>query len=156
MIKSVLIAATFAAAAFAQNIAIGVPLPGNTIFPGEQLGVEVVKPDSLTSSRDIAVEISLAHIGCDNPTCAAFPGPATVLFSGPYNPQVRSRGTSAIEDFAVMVPSSFQQGDVALLVVKHWAAVGVSEYETFDSQNVTLKVVQPPSHKRAVAGRVLV
>jgi len=156
--KSILVAASFAAAAFAQGVFIAQPTPDTHIFPGGQLTVEVDKPDSLSGSKDVSVEISIAEIGCANPVCVEFPGPATVLFDGPYTPVMSNpHSTTLIEDYTVTIPSSFQQGDVALLIVKHTVLIGAGEnISSVDSHNVTLFVDAPPSSKRTVAGRILV
>jgi len=157
MMKSVLFLASFAAACVAQSVSIGSPLPGTTIFPGEQLTVKVDKPDSLTGSTDVYLKISLAEIGCENPTCVENPGNATILYHGPYDPVPDSSDSSKppFQDFEVTIPTRFQQGDVSLLIVKHWVAVGAGQISSLDIHNVTLKVEAPPQ-KRAIGGRILV
>jgi len=158
MMKSLLVAASFAAAVFAQGVVVSHPTPGTEIFSGEQLTVEVDKHATLSSSKDVSVKISIAEIGCTDPVCVEFPGPATILFDGPYTPTMSIPGRlTLVQNYTVTVPSSFQQGDVALLIVKHNVLIGVGEnIPSVDSHNVTLNVVAPPSSKRTVAGRILV
>jgi len=157
MMKSILVAACFAATAFAQSVVIAEPTPDSVIFSGQELTVEVDKPGSISGSTDVSVEISIAEIGCDNPSCAEFPGPATVLFNGPYTPVMTNpHSTTLVQDFTVTIPSTFQQGDVALLIVQHTVLIGAGQnIPSVDTHNVTLTVGAPPSSKRAVAGRIL-
>ncbi|KAF8262820.1 hypothetical protein EI94DRAFT_1742468, partial [Lactarius quietus] len=124
---SFLTLASFAvSAALAQTIEIGEPQPCTPITPGQNFTVQVNRPDSLVSSVDVAIVISL--LPCpENGVCPSpFDELGSTLYLGPYNPQFPTApGPNHIpqQNFSVQVPPSFQAGYKAQLAVAHLALV---------------------------------
>ncbi|TFY80333.1 hypothetical protein EWM64_g3682 [Hericium alpestre] len=98
-------AAVFALASFAavsaQNIAIGAPADGTSVSPRSTITVQVLRPNSLTGSQEVAVAISILGCqsypaGCPDPTQVL----GTTLYSGGFNPQYPPAGTQRREGAA--------------------------------------------------------
>ncbi|KAH9018432.1 hypothetical protein EDB85DRAFT_1873795 [Lactarius pseudohatsudake] len=142
-LASFLSLASLAVCAFAQTIEIGYPHHNTLIKPGKQLIVQVNRPDTLTSSREVAIVISLLQC----PKNGHCPKPSddlgTTLYAGPYNPQFPTTHTPQDvpqQNFTVKVPSSFKTDETAQLAVTHLSLVGAGPFPLFEIKNVTLKV----------------
>ncbi|KAH8992561.1 hypothetical protein EDB86DRAFT_1480704 [Lactarius hatsudake] len=142
-LASFLSLASLAVCAFAQTIEIGYPHHNTHIGPGKQFIVQVNRPDTLTSSQEVAIVISLLRCpkngGCPKPSDDL----GTTLYAGPYNPQFPTTKTPQDvpqQNFTVKVPSSFKTNETAQLAVTHLSLVGAGPFPLFEIKNVTLKV----------------
>ncbi|KAI8978861.1 hypothetical protein BD414DRAFT_378507, partial [Trametes punicea] len=114
----------------AQMVVIKAPLPQSTVTPGQQIVVDIDRPDTLTGSQEVSVAIGLLScLGLAPPgTCDGVDTTedmGTVLYAGPYAPQLRPGGSDLFENFTVTVPATIQPG-AAALTVAHFSLVGVS------------------------------
>ncbi|KAK7052469.1 hypothetical protein R3P38DRAFT_1646729 [Favolaschia claudopus] len=134
--------ALFAPAALAQRAVIGAPQDGTTVHPGQNLTVEIDRPDSLTGSTEVAVVIGF--FSCGSSPAATCPPPTdvlgSVLYNGPYDPEFHT-GVSRPphQNFTVTVPP-FAPAGKAQLGVAHLSLVGAGQFPLFETLNVTLKV----------------
>ena len=91
--------------------------------------------DTLTNSQDISVAIGLLSCAGRAPpgTCDGIDPTqelGTVLFAGPYAPQVAvPGGTTLVQNYTVTIPSDFPSGP-ALLSVPHFVLVGVRTFSS--------------------------
>ncbi|KAH9979862.1 hypothetical protein BGW80DRAFT_463433 [Lactifluus volemus] len=134
--------ASLVCGALGQSIDIGYPHPGSQIKPGEPFTVQVVRPDTLTGSQEVAIVISL--LNCLTHLC---PSPIDILgntlYSGPYNPQFPTTPTplnAPQQNFTLTVPRTFKRDTKAQLTVTHLALVGAGPFALFEHENVTLHV----------------
>ncbi|KAF8262822.1 hypothetical protein EI94DRAFT_1600410 [Lactarius quietus] len=140
---SFLTLASFAvSAAYAQSINIGNPQPNTAITPGQNITVQVNRPDSLTGSQEVAIVISMLQ--CPQNIC---PSPYDVLgeplYIGPYNPQfppITTPDHEPQQNFTVQVPTYFQPGYTAQLSVCHLSLIGAGPYPFFEIRNETLNI----------------
>jgi len=130
------------ASAIAQRVFINSPADGSTIKAGKDLTVEVVRPDSLTGSTEVAIVISIVPCNADG-SC---PDPSqrlgTTLYNGSYHPEFPTHPTplnAPEQNFTVTVPSSLA-GDKALLSVVHLSLVGAGPFPFFEIVNNTVNV----------------
>ncbi|KAI9057491.1 hypothetical protein FKP32DRAFT_1551514, partial [Trametes sanguinea] len=128
--KLLFVLSALASLAAAQSVVIQAPAPGTTFAPGQQFVVDVDRPDTITGSQDVSVAIGLLScLGQAPPgTCNGVDTTqeiGTVLFAGPYTPQLRPGGADLFQNFTVSVPDGFQAGAAALSVA-HFTLVGVS------------------------------
>ncbi|KAA1473333.1 hypothetical protein DENSPDRAFT_839793 [Dentipellis sp. KUC8613] len=136
--------ASLVAAVSAQTVSIGSPADGSSITPGDNITVQVLRPDSLTGSQEVALVISV--VGCPENGCL---GPSevlgTTLYQGGFNPQFPPPGSRTPQDapqqnFTVALPTNLQSGGKAQLSVVHLALVGAGPYPMFELKNVTLNI----------------
>ncbi|KAH9057504.1 hypothetical protein EDB87DRAFT_1091365 [Lactarius vividus] len=142
-LASFLSLASLAVCAFAQTIEIGYPHHNMHIKPGKQFIVQVNRPDTLTSSREVAIVISLLQCPQNGHCLKPSDDLGTTLYAGPYNPQFPTTNTPQDvpqQNFTVKVPSSFKTGGTAQLAVTHLSLVGAGPFPLFEIKNVTLKV----------------
>ncbi|KAI0315828.1 hypothetical protein OF83DRAFT_320559 [Amylostereum chailletii] len=114
--------ASLVAAAAAQSISIASPAPGATLSRGTPTTIDIQRPVTSTAVQDVSVVISIG--ACSGGSC---PDPSTtlgtILFVGPYSPQVLSAGRAPEQLFNVTIPSAFPSGEAELLVT-HFALTG--------------------------------
>lgn len=142
---------SLAAACYAQNVAIGSPLGNSTVYPGQYINVEVLKPvsrhmldclfvlsrfvrpqNSLSSSTEVAVVVSMAPCPSDGCTSTSY-NPANflgqILYNGPYNPQPHPEDQPfyrpPYQNFTLPVPTSFTPGEKVAVIVTHFSLIGV-------------------------------
>ncbi|KDQ50551.1 hypothetical protein JAAARDRAFT_42009 [Jaapia argillacea MUCL 33604] len=139
--KSFLVAATLAVAALAQTISIASPADGATVSAGSTITVEVDKPNSLSSSQEVVLLISM--LPCEPESCID-PASAlgTVLYSGRYNPQYSSPPDQKPphQVFDLEVPAWFRTGK-ATLSVTHLALIGAGPAPILEYKTVTVNFV---------------
>ncbi|KAI0337054.1 hypothetical protein BDW22DRAFT_1340557 [Trametopsis cervina] len=137
-----------AVAAAAQGIAIGAPAPGSTLTHGQNITVEVDKPNSLTGSTDVAIVIALRSCtifqssSCDQFDPSEVLG--NILYYGPYSPNYQNVPGQGFkppyQNFTVNVPNAFQPGP-AVLSVSHFVLLGAGPQAILDIVNTTVNVV---------------
>ncbi|KAG1725702.1 uncharacterized protein EDB91DRAFT_1167562 [Suillus paluster] len=136
--KSVLSLALLAVSAFAQNAAIGYPPQGLSVSPGSSLTVQVERPNTLSSTEEVAVVIGLQS--CPGTPCidpADFMG--QILYNGPFNPQYQGPLGPPYQNFTVQIPSSIASG-TALLGVAHVALIGAGFSPSLETLNRTITI----------------
>ncbi|KAH9920444.1 uncharacterized protein B0H18DRAFT_881086 [Fomitopsis serialis] len=140
-------AASLIALASAQGIDIGAPLAGSTISPGQNITVEVDRPNSLTGSEEVAIVISM--VPCETSTCNSPNQDLSselgyVLYNGPYSPQYDSitppDHKPPYQNFSVQVPSWYTSGEHIALAVTHVSLVGAGPWVLLEFKNVSLVV----------------
>ncbi|KAJ7148767.1 hypothetical protein C8R43DRAFT_888494 [Mycena crocata] len=137
--SSLLLALLSAASTFAQHTRIGAPLNGTRVKAGSQITVEVDRPDTLTSSTEVAIVI--AFLNCFSHPC---PSPmdelGNILYKGSYHPQWHDVPRKPPhQNFTVTVPKSASTGAAQLSVV-HLSLAGAVNFPFFESHNITLLV----------------
>ncbi|TDL16219.1 hypothetical protein BD410DRAFT_795557 [Rickenella mellea] len=133
--KFTLVPLTLALCAFAQNIAISAPTPGQSLFVGQSLMVQVQKGDTLTGSKDLAIAIAIAH--CNQDPCEDHSQDlGTVLYTGPYTPQGNAL---QFQNISVVLPSQFPNGP-AVISVAHAVLIGAGPFLGTDVANVTVNM----------------
>ncbi|KAI0061550.1 hypothetical protein BV25DRAFT_1916897 [Artomyces pyxidatus] len=133
--------ASIAAAASAQTINIGLPTAGTSVTPGSSITVQANRPNSLSSSQEVAIVISMLE--CSGPC----PDPAdrlgTTLYSGSFNPQYPAHPRpqdQPQQNFTVTVPSYFTAATAQLSVV-HLSLIGAGPVPLFEIKNTTVNVL---------------
>ena len=141
MFKSIICATLFAAAALAQSAAITHPTDGFTASPGQNITVQVTRPNSLTGSEEVAVAIGFQS--CPNYECAS---PADImgyiLYNGGYDPEYRqpaSPQAQPYQNFTVQIPPSAQKGK-AQIGVTHVTLIGAGPYPFMETLNQTITI----------------
>ncbi|KAJ5555950.1 hypothetical protein N7513_003592 [Penicillium frequentans] len=109
--------AAFAGLALAQNAAIGLPTPNQTVAPGSNIIVQIQRPNSLTGSTEMAVAIGLV-------SCLHRVFQPTSNIMGSIN-------------FTVTVPFAFAAGQ-AQVNVAHATLLGAGPYPDLESLNQTI------------------
>ncbi|VDB91970.1 unnamed protein product [Peniophora sp. CBMAI 1063] len=140
--KFIAVLASLFASAYAQGITIGSPTTGSTISTGDVV-VEVVRPDSLTGSTEVAIVISIEPCNADGTCIDPAERLGTTLYNGPYNPQFPTTPTpldQPEQNFTVSIPDSLA-GQKALLSVVHLSLVGAGPFPLFEIVNATVNVV---------------
>ena len=92
-------------------------------------GIHITQ-DTLTGSQEVSVAIGLLSCVGEAPagTCDGIDTSleiGTVLYAGPYTPQIRPGGDDLYQNFTVTVPEGFTTGPAALSVA-HFFLDGVS------------------------------
>ncbi|RPD77396.1 hypothetical protein L226DRAFT_544056 [Lentinus tigrinus ALCF2SS1-7] len=144
--KSFLTLAALAASALAQSVNIGSPADMSTVTAGNNITVQVNRPNTLTGSQEVAIAIGLFPCGGTDgqAPCAATNTTGVlgnVLYTGPYDPQYADGAPSLPphQNFSIQVPSTFESGQVSLGVA-HFALVGASMMPIYEFVNTTLVV----------------
>ncbi|KAJ3855997.1 hypothetical protein EV368DRAFT_33429 [Lentinula lateritia] len=125
--------------ALAQNVFIGHPANGSTISAGSNLTVRIDRPDTLSSSTEVALVMGMWP--CNDLPC---PGPSniigTILYNGPYKPQFSLNSLPPHENFTVSIPEGFVKG-VTQFGVAHIALIGAGQAPFLETLNATLVIV---------------
>ncbi|KAE9407867.1 hypothetical protein BT96DRAFT_808685 [Gymnopus androsaceus JB14] len=114
-------------AVVAQTADIGAPADMTEVPAGSSFTAMIQRPDTISSSTEIAVVIGLLTCleGC--PTPAQEMG--TILYNGGFDPQFTTTpGTGAFpphQNFTLTVPANFPKGN-AQMGVAHFFLLGVS------------------------------
>ncbi|KAI9068156.1 hypothetical protein FKP32DRAFT_1562317 [Trametes sanguinea] len=142
------VVASIASLVVAQSVVILSPPPESTFAPGDSFVVDVDRPDTLTGSREVSVSIGL--LSCSqqkqdpNATCDGIDSTqeiGTVLYSGPYSPQLRPHGSDLFQNYTVQVPPDFPAG-AAVLAVAHYSLVGAASWPVLEVLSETVHIVQ--------------
>ncbi|RPD77388.1 hypothetical protein L226DRAFT_610713 [Lentinus tigrinus ALCF2SS1-7] len=137
-----LVTALCATLAAAQNAWIVAPPPMATFAPGDDIVVQVNKPNSLTNSRDVSVAIGLLScVGRAPPmTCEGINSAwmfGDILYAGPYDPTIDYPYGGRYQNFTVTVPEDFQPGP-AVLASGHYVLIGALFWPNLDISNETV------------------
>ncbi|RDX50210.1 hypothetical protein OH76DRAFT_1482366 [Lentinus brumalis] len=130
--------AAFVSSVLAQRIAIGAPAEWTNVKPGQNITVRVDRPNTLSSSQEVAIAIGLWPCGstaCSNIDVQEVLG--NVLYSGPYTPKLVSPGLPPFQNFIVTVPVHFQPQEVSLSVA-HFSLIGAGFEPFLEVANITL------------------
>ncbi|KAG6809480.1 hypothetical protein H0H92_016087 [Tricholoma furcatifolium] len=129
-LTSLIVALSAVSTVYAQGALIGYPPSGTTVSAGSNITVEIDRPNSLSSSTEVAVVIGL--ISCPTSPCRPVTdGVGTVLYNGPYHPALPPAGSGKPphQNFTVTVPSDFPTGTAQLGVV-HVTLIGVRLHQS--------------------------
>ncbi|KAL6297943.1 hypothetical protein BKA93DRAFT_745099 [Sparassis latifolia] len=131
MFKYFFTLACLAATALAQSAFINLPVEYDSFSPGDNLTVQITRPDTLTGSDEVAIAIALQSCASYTGGCAVFDVTqrlGTVLYQGPFAPAFEPVGFyEPYQNFTVQVPTSFSTGQ-ASLSLSHFSLVGVSPF----------------------------
>ncbi|KAI0923310.1 hypothetical protein AcV5_007390 [Taiwanofungus camphoratus] len=146
MIKSFLIFASLVATCFAQGISITAPTAGSTISSGQNITVEVDRPNSLTGSEEVAIVIAMTqcpHNDCNTPGFDVSQYLGQILYNGPYDPQYDNvtppDHKQPHQNFTIQVPS-FSSGDEVAMSVTHLTLVEAGPHILLEVKNISLTV----------------
>ncbi|KAF5354875.1 hypothetical protein D9756_005305 [Leucocoprinus leucothites] len=128
------------AVAHAQRVAIGSPPDQAMVSAGQQMVVEVDRPNFLSSAQEVSVVIGIQ-------SCAATPCAAPnrmmgqILYSGGFDPQPDAKNTSKPphQNFTVTLPSNLQKGS-AQIGVAHFSLIGAGLEPFMETKNVSVIV----------------
>ncbi|KAH7909228.1 hypothetical protein BJ138DRAFT_1011266 [Hygrophoropsis aurantiaca] len=143
--KSFVFASIFFGIAFGQNIMIAAPLQGTRVSPGSNIVVDIQRPNSLSSSEEVAVVIAIqscATSPCIPPTKSL----GMILYNGHFNPQEPQLSSPNAgfqqpgQNFTIQIPPSLRNGS-ALITITHLALIGAGPIPWLEYQNVSLVVV---------------
>ncbi|KAL7278339.1 hypothetical protein ACG7TL_008315 [Trametes sanguinea] len=131
-----------ASLAAAQKAVILAPEPMSVLAPGDDFVVDVDRPVSTTNADEVAIAIGLLSCAQLSPlkTCNTVDtssGIGTVLYAGPFDPELRPGGTDFYQNFTVTVPADFPSGEAALAVA-HFSLVGALSWPMFEVVNETI------------------
>jgi len=120
---------------FAPNIVIGAPANDSNVSSGQNLTVEIKKPNSLTGSQEVAIVIAMNSCtdGCPSPKRNL----GQILYNGPFNPTSTELGFSN-QSFTVKVPT-LDKG-TAILSVTHLSLIQAGPHPFLEFENITLNV----------------
>jgi len=138
-LSSLLVASIWAVAAAAQGITIGFPPEGQDVSPGQQLTIEVIKNDFIQSTAEAGLVIGITPCPVATfPTGCSPDELGTILFNGPFNPQLNGRFFS--ENFTVTIPSNISTGDAQIAFARFFLS-GLGNNPNIGQANVTVNVV---------------
>ncbi|KAJ3844914.1 hypothetical protein EV361DRAFT_944008 [Lentinula raphanica] len=151
--KSYITLLALASIAVAQSAQIGTPQQGTSVVAGSNVTVMIEKPNSLTSTQEVAIVIGLASCGnapCPNTTSKL----GEILYQGSFNPQYSSPpgALPPHQNYSLQVPASFAAGQ-AILGVAHLSLVGAAMAPTLETFNTTLMVTNAESSTDSTAAR---
>ncbi|GLB41549.1 hypothetical protein LshimejAT787_1001490 [Lyophyllum shimeji] len=133
-------ALVFIGAVNAQASYIGYPADGTSVKRGEQIVVQVVRPNSIMGSIEVGLAIGLQSCA-DRPCAPANQAIGTVLYHGPYDPEFHEKPGMPYQNFTVTVPTADYFNGKAQLSVNRFHLIGAGPYPVLESNNITLNVV---------------
>jgi len=137
---SILAASILVAIAAAQGIDIGSPAEGQNVTPGQQLTIEVIKNDDIESSIEAGLVIGIVPCPvASNPTGCSPDDLGSILYNGPYNPQLNGHQFS--ESFTVTIPDSIPTG-VAQISIARFFLIGAGNSPTLGGITGSVNVVE--------------
>ncbi|THU95207.1 hypothetical protein K435DRAFT_798290 [Dendrothele bispora CBS 962.96] len=116
---------SLAAVSLAQSANIGFPTDGTSVPAGSSLNVDVIRPDTISSSEEAGIVLGLASCGQNPQGC--LPASATmgqVLYNGDFNPQFGNE-FQPHQNITVQIPADFPKGP-AQLNFAHFFLLGAS------------------------------
>ncbi|KAJ7598972.1 hypothetical protein C8J56DRAFT_769687 [Mycena floridula] len=134
-------AALYALIVSAQSVNIGFPADGAQVKAGQSLVVEVDRPDTISSSQEVAIVIGFSS--CSSRCLPPLSSMGTVLYNGPYAPIFQPNQTVAKpphQNFTVTIPTSATVGK-AQLNLAHFLLLGASLGPFLETRNISLNVV---------------
>ncbi|KAI3620941.1 hypothetical protein WG66_002352 [Moniliophthora roreri] len=125
----------------AQRANIGFPHDGANVTKGSNFTVEVARPNTLSSSKEIAIVLALQS--CPSSPCSApedFLG--RLLYEGPFNPQFSDPADRLPphQNFSVQVPDNMQAGRAQLALV-HFSLIGAGPMPFMETYTVLVNVL---------------
>ncbi|KAJ5543940.1 hypothetical protein N7513_003470 [Penicillium frequentans] len=135
--------AAFADLALAQNAAIGLPTPNQTVAPGSNIIVQIQRPicqplNSLTGSTEMAVAIGL--VSCLHQVCQPASNiMGSIVYNGLFDPAYHETYLPPYQNFTVTVPFAFAAGQ-AQVNVAHATLLGAGPYPDLESLNQTIVI----------------
>lgn len=125
----------------AQNAVIGYPPDGHSVSPGDNLTVQIQRPNTLTSSEEVAVVIGLQTCAASGGVCAS---PeymmGQILYNGPFDPQYRDPTSAPYENFTVQIPSGMEKG-LAQIGVIHLTLIAAGLFPMMEVLNKSITVM---------------
>ncbi|KAJ5669426.1 hypothetical protein N7462_010496 [Penicillium macrosclerotiorum] len=137
--KSIISFAMFAGVAFAQRAQIGLPTAGQQLTKGNDVIVQVQRPNSLTGSTELVVAIGISSCGSE-PCKPADEVMGTILYNGDFKPEYHESSQPPYQNVTVNIPSSFTEGN-AQVNVAHATLMGAGPYPYLEILNQTVVVV---------------
>jgi len=138
---SVILLLAFPILSLAQAVTIESPPAGASIAQGESFTVQIARPDTLTGSIEVSVAIGV--VSCASRPCSTFTTTqdlGSVLYYGPYTPELYGGRTPEYENFTVSLPSGFSLG-AAQINVAHFSLLGLGPSLFFETLNSSIVVV---------------
>ncbi|KAJ9492555.1 hypothetical protein VN97_g664 [Penicillium thymicola] len=129
----------FVTAAIAQRATIGLPAENQKINSGKEVIIQVQRPNSLSSSKEMGVAIGLSS--CASSPCRdADEVLGTILYNGPFNPVYHESNLPPYENLTVTVPASATLGK-SQINIAHAALIGAGPSAFLESLNRTVYIV---------------
>lgn len=138
---SILVASICAGTAAAQGLTIQNPPEGANVKAGQNLTIQVIKNGDIESS--IEAGFVIGFLPCPVATNPSGCSPAelgSILFNGPYNPEVHGVGPP-FQNFTVTIPSDASAG-AAQIAIARFFLIGAGPSPTLGQNNVTVTVQQ--------------
>ncbi|KAK7062530.1 hypothetical protein VNI00_000018 [Paramarasmius palmivorus] len=126
--------AFFLSSVVAQKANIAIPTMGSDVSAGSNVVIEVDRPNFQSSAVEVAIVLAIQSCSSSETACRdpedGF-GPATILYSGPYNPQYASPPgrLPPHQNFTVQIPEKIAKG-TAQLNLAHFNLVGSNTART--------------------------
>ncbi|KAJ6127295.1 hypothetical protein N7523_002907 [Penicillium sp. IBT 18751x] len=137
--KSFLALAAFAGVALAQSAQIGLPNVGQKLHKGNDMVVQVQRPNTITGSTEMAVAIGISS--CASDVCQESDEVmGTILYNGKFNPQYHEYYLPPYQNFSVKVPADFTAG-TAQINVAHATLIGAGPFPFLEALNRTVVIV---------------
>ncbi|KAK7444839.1 hypothetical protein VKT23_015157 [Stygiomarasmius scandens] len=137
VLTSTLSALAMASAVFCQSALVHFPTDGTSVSAGSSLNVDIIRPNSLSSSQEVGVVLGLASC---NPRClAANLSIGRILYNGDFNPQF-GNASQPHQNITVQIPSDTPKG-AAQLNFAHFFLLGASLSPDLESSSVSITIV---------------
>ncbi|KAF5352836.1 hypothetical protein D9756_006103 [Leucocoprinus leucothites] len=132
---------TLATTASAQRAYIRSPASGVTVHKGQSVVLQLVRPNSIQGSREVGLALSFqtcANGACSDPVNRL----GTVLYTGPYDPQLHEIPGNPYENFTLTIPDSeFFQPGKAQLISTRLHLIGAGPSATLETNTVDVNLV---------------
>ena len=132
-----------ATTANAQASYIRNPTAGTTVTKGQNIVVQVVRPNSIQGSREVGLAIGLYPCGTSPCPSATYPATVplgSVLYTGPYNPQLHEIPGNPYQNFTVQVPNQDWFNGKAQLTVTRFHLIGAGPSAVLEQNKVQVNV----------------
>ncbi|KAF5348969.1 hypothetical protein D9758_014216 [Tetrapyrgos nigripes] len=131
---------SLSAFAFAQSAHIGFPTDGVSVAAGSSLNVDVIRPDTISSSEEVGIVIGLRSCpsniqACLDPSLTM----GTILYNGDFNPQFGNEIQPHM-NVTVQIPADTPKGS-AQLNFAHFFLLGASLSPDLESSSVKITIV---------------
>ncbi|THV04040.1 hypothetical protein K435DRAFT_571254, partial [Dendrothele bispora CBS 962.96] len=103
-----------AAVSLAQSAHIEFPTDGTSVSAGSPLNVDIIRPNTLSSSEEVGVVLGLSSCG-QNPQGCLPPSDSMgqILYNGDFNPQFGNE-SQPHQNITVQIPSDIPKGPAQL------------------------------------------
>ncbi|KAF9255294.1 hypothetical protein L218DRAFT_912490 [Marasmius fiardii PR-910] len=139
---SALLAVLAATSAAAQRASVGFPKNGSDVTAGQDLLIEVDRPNFQSSALEVAIVLGLA-------SCASYPcsapsdgGIGRILYYGPFNPQYKLDypRLPPHQNYTVNIPSNIGKG-IAQISLTQFDLIGASLTPTTSYDTIYVNIV---------------